>query len=186
MEAWRRIGPTKVDKVGWRTIVTKTFEMPDGQTAEFHTLAKEHGHCIATIGLTALNEVIIARQFRAGPERIMDELPGGGADEGEDFAVAAGRELLEETGYQAEQIEHIGDVYKDAYTNTTWHYFLAIGCKKVADQTLDNNEHVETVLVSIPQLFENARSGLMTDVDAVFLAYDKLIALQGGSNGESY
>lgn len=185
MEVWRRIEPTEVDKVGWRTIVSKTFEMPDGQIAEFQTKDKEHGHCIATIGLTALNEVIIARQFRPGPEKVMDELPGGGAEEGENFAAAAERELLEETGYRAAHIEHLGDVYKDAYTNTTWHYFLATGCEKVADQTLDNNEHVERVLISIPQLFENARTGLMTDVEAVFLAYEELKAREGGSYAES-
>ena len=31
MKAWKRIEPTKVTKVGFRQIVTKTFEMPDGR-----------------------------------------------------------------------------------------------------------------------------------------------------------
>jgi ADP-ribose pyrophosphatase len=178
MKPWKRIEPTTVQKVGWRTIVTKTFEMPDGQTATFDTKEKEGTHCIATIALTADKQVIIARQFRAGPELVLDELPGGGMEAGEEAAEAANRELLEETGYRAGKIEHTGDAYKDAYTNIIWHFFLATNCEKVAEQKLDNNEHVEVVLISIDQLFENARSAKLTDTDAVFLAYERLKALR--------
>lgn len=186
MEAWKRKEPTTVTKVGWRTIVTKTFEMPDGSVAEFQTKDGERGHCVATIALTKRNEVIVARQFRPGPEKIMDELPGGGAEEGEDFKAAAERELIEETGYKAQEMIPVGDVYKDAYTNTIWHYFLATGCEKNSGQQLDVDEHITCELISIAQLFDNARSGKMTDVEAVFLAVDNLYELMNGQNSDSH
>jgi ADP-ribose pyrophosphatase len=180
MKPWKRIEPTKVDKIGWRTIVTKTFEMPDGQVAEFQTIGGEGRHCIAAIALTPDNQVIVARQFRPGPEKIFDELPGGGVEALDtDYETAARRELLEETGYEAGVIDFLGDVYKDANTNTTWHYFVARDCTPHArGQQLDDNEHVEVRLITIDQFLKNARNGRMTDIGAVFLAYERLLKLK--------
>jgi ADP-ribose pyrophosphatase len=178
MKPWKRIEPTKVDTIGWLTVVTKTFEMPDGSVANFQTKGKEHGHCIATIALTNANKVVVARQFRPGPEVLLDELPGGGVDENEGFQVAAQRELLEETGYKPTEMHFLGDIRKDAYTNTTWHYFFASGCVKVGDQQLDDNEHVEVLEISIAQLFDNVKNARMTDTEAVFLAYEQLKELE--------
>jgi ADP-ribose pyrophosphatase len=78
---------------------------------------------VATIALTKDNKVIVSRQYRPAQERILYELPGGGAEKGEDFEQAACRELLEETGYEAGKMHYLGDVVKDAYNNSTWHYF---------------------------------------------------------------
>ena len=89
------------------------------------------------------------------------------------------RELEEETGYAPGRMEFLGDVYKDAYTNTTWHFFLATDCRPVpTGQHLDEHEHVTVRRITIEQLFRNARSGCMTDAVAVFLALDRLKAMQ--------
>lgn len=42
-------------------------------------------------------------------------------------------------------------------------------------------EHIEVKLISIDKLLENGRKARMTDVEALFLAYDKLIKLKEGS-----
>lgn len=182
MKPWVRVEPTKVEKIGWRIIVTKTFMMPDGATANFQTLSAEGTHCIATIALTPDKRVIVAHQFRPGPEKILDELPGGGVESDDiDFEAAARRELLEETGYEAGSMQFLGNDYKDAYQNATWHFFLATDCVSRPDgQTLDNHEHIETRLITIDELLDNAKNGRMTDASAVFLAYDKLMQLKEG------
>jgi ADP-ribose pyrophosphatase len=179
MKKWKRIEPTVPAKIGWRTIVTKTFKMPDGRITTFQTLGAEDTHCIATIAVTVEGKVIVAKQFRPGPESFMYELPGGGADKDEDFEVAARRELLEETGYAAGEMLFLGNVYKDAYQNATWHYFLAAGCSPHASgQTLDDHEHVDVHLITINTLMDNARKGRMTDTEAVLLAYENLVELR--------
>ncbi|MBP9852649.1 MAG: ADP-ribose pyrophosphatase [Patescibacteria group bacterium] len=178
---WERIEPTNTEKVAWRTIVTKHFRLPDGTVHEYGTKDAENGHCVATVALTATNEVILARQFRPGPEKIFYELPGGESEDGEQHIEAAKRELLEETGYQVGQIVHVGDCYKDAYTNTIWHYFLATNCTPHAEgQQTEATEFIQVELVSIDGLMLHARQAEMTDVEGVFLAYDKLMELKNG------
>lgn len=161
MLEWKRLRPTTVRTVGWRRVVIKTFQLPDGRVETYGT---------------------VARQFRPGPERLFDELPGGGVEPyDESFEAAARRELLEETGYIAGTMEFLGDMYKDAYQNTTWHYFLARNCLPHPEgQKLDETEHILICLVSITELMDNARSGHMTDPGAVLLAYDRLESYKEG------
>jgi len=179
MTAWQRTDPTKSIKSDWREITVKTFKTPGGGTTTFDTYDREGIEHAGVVALTADNKVIIAEQFRPGPEKVMQDLPGGTLDRGEQPLEAAKRELLEETCYVPGEIEYIGLVYKDAYMNGTWHYFLATNCKKrEGEQHLDEDEIVEVKLISIDEFIKNACTGRMIDAQAVLLAYDKLLKIK--------
>lgn len=182
MQAWKRVEPTKVQKVGWRTVVTKTFVLPNGQTTTFDTVWPEDQYFVHTIALTEDNKVVVSRCFRAGPEKIFDEIPGGFVDKGETPLEAAKRELLEESGYEAREIVSLGTSHKDTYMNATWETFFATNCRKVgAPTTHEAEEQGEVLLISIDDLIKNAKEDNMTDALAVFLAYDKLLELKGAT-----
>lgn len=177
MQAWKRIEPTINSRIGYRHIITKTFIQPNGQVHHYETTSQEGRQSAGVIGLTPDNRVVIARQFRPGPEKIMDEIPGGAVEaaDGDDYLVAAKREFEEETGYVVGDITYLGAIHKDAFSNGTWHYYFATDCvPNKTGQHLDDTEHIEVDLVGIDQFLANARCGLMTDTEAVFLAYDKL------------
>jgi ADP-ribose pyrophosphatase len=178
MKVWPRAKDDEVITFGWRTLVRKTFVQPDGKEAEYVTKDLQAKPACAVIALTPDNMVVIAEQFRPGPEMVMEELPGGGTEKDEDIEQAVTRELLEETGYAPGSISYLGVVYKDAYTNTQWHFFLARDCTYTGSQRLDDGEFVTPKLITIDQLFDNARTGKMTDVSAVFLAYDELVKIK--------
>lgn len=180
MNKWQRIEPTKVLYKGWRTIIEKTFIRNDGKEVTIETGDSEGVEAAAVIALTADNQVVIVRQFRGGPEKIMNEIPGGLVDSGESPEEAMRRELAEESAYKVGSVEYLGKIYKHAYLNMTWHYFLALDCVPTgAGQELDDLEEIEIDLISIKELFDNARNARMTDTEAVFLAYEKLKELEG-------
>lgn len=174
MQEWEKLEQTEI-KVGYRTVVLKKFRLANGGVKEFTTLNKVGAKTAATIALTEDNQVVIARQFRPGQERIFDELPGGVVDGDEAPEAAARRELLEETGYATdEDFIFLGTGAADCYTNAVSHFYLAKNCRKVAEQSLDEAEEIQPVLIPIKQLITNARTNQMGDPLAVLLAYEQL------------
>jgi ADP-ribose pyrophosphatase len=175
VETWQRIEPTVISQIDRRVIVTKTFVFPDGRVYPFSTFNAEGRQSVATIALTAEHKVIIARQFRPGPERIMEEIPGGAVELDEDIETGARRELLEETGYQPGSIEYLGESCRDAYSNARSHYFFATDCILTEHgQELDPEEYIEVALLSIEEFIVAAKNNAMSDAAAVLMAYDKL------------
>lgn len=172
---WKRLDKTEVTKVGWRTITTKYFELPNGKVAKYDTTNSDGWQGATVLALTSDNKVIVARQFRPGPERLMDELPGGLVEKGEDKEVAVRRELLEETGYEAGEITFLGTMYYDSYFNGHRHCFLATNCKlSESGPAPDEREFIEVRLITIDELLDNARQGKLTDPGVVLLAYEEL------------
>ena len=179
MKEWQQIDETEIVYDGWRKIFRKTMRMNNGQEFVAEISDKEGFCAAAVIALTPDRRVIIARQFRIGPGKIMEELPGGAVDADEEPGDAAARELLEEVGYQVGSIKPLGAVYKHAWMHTAWHYFLAENCTPdPRGQQLEFGEEIEVELISIEQLIANAKKGVMTDMEAVFLAYDTLKELE--------
>jgi ADP-ribose pyrophosphatase len=175
---WEKMSQV-TQKVGYKMVTAKQFVLPDGRQAEFTTWGKPGADNVAVIALTPDGHVIVARQFRTGPEQVFDELPGGGAGTGIDLAVEAARELREETGYASDEVfDYLGPAYRDAYANETSHYFLARNCHKRTEPALDDTEFIETVLISVDELIRNATSGRMSDGVGVLMAYETLQGLR--------
>ncbi|WP_282204258.1 NUDIX domain-containing protein [Kitasatospora fiedleri] len=97
-QAWREItSETAFTKYG-RSVEKVAFELPDGSKNDFYLKCERPA--AAVLALTPDRQVILARQFRPGPRRILHELPGGFVEPATDPAATAAAELLEETGYQ--------------------------------------------------------------------------------------
>jgi ADP-ribose pyrophosphatase len=131
---------------------------------------------VAVLALTdddAGTEVVLVRQFRPGPGEVLWELPGGIVDADEGLEEAAARELLEETGYRATDVEVVGGAW--AFGASTWRRTVAIarGCTLVAEPaSWGGDEYCEPRLVSLAELRAVARDGRSSDVDLVYLALD--------------
>lgn len=178
MQEWTRIEPTKTTKVGWRTIISKTFTMPDGTTTVFDTIHPEGQEFVSVIAVTLERKIVIARQYRPGPEKLMYEMPGGFVDAGETPEKSVRRELLEETGYKAGALNYIGQFHKDTFMNATWHVFLALDCTKNKEQKLESEEFIDVEEVGIEEFIGYAKNDALTDHAAVLMAYDELMNLK--------
>ena len=114
---------------------------------------------VNVVALTERDELLLVRQYRHGTQEFTLEIPGGivhGADEPP--ALAAARELREETGYEAARLTPLGVVRPNpAILTNRCHTFLATGCRRVGDLQQDAGEDME--LLAVP----------LADVDAMVL-----------------
>lgn len=180
MQPWQRCDDgSDVIQAGYRTVVQKIFRKNDGTTVVASIDGKDGAEAAGVVALTPEGKVIIARQFRCGPEAILDELPGGVVDPGETHEQAAKRELEEETGYTSDNLEYLGMTYVNAWDSMVRHYYFATDCRQISSTNPDEMEEIEVDTITIDKFIDNARNGMMTDVQAVFLAYDKLKEREG-------
>jgi 8-oxo-dGTP pyrophosphatase MutT (NUDIX family) len=114
---------------------------------------------VLVVALTPEEEVVMVRQYRHGTEQVCLELPGGLVDaEDASPAVAARRELMEETGYQVQTLDPIGQCFpQPAVLTNKCFFFLARGAERIRKAKLDEGEDLEIIKVplkSIPALIE--------------------------------
>lgn len=167
---WKRLKEELVYD-GYRKIVRRWFTDTNGKEQVFDI--KEECDTVCIFGLSKDREVILARQFRQGPEKMMAELPGGAIDPGESPEVAARREFLEETGYSGE-FQCIGYCHTDGYSPRKTNIFVATNCEKIAEPKNDPNEIIEVALIDLQSFKKHLRSGELTDTATAYRALDHL------------
>lgn len=164
----------EVIRHGYRALIKRTFRLPNNAVAGFEI--KREGPTVCVVALTVEGSVILARQFRPGPEAVLLELPGGAVEDGEKPLAAIQRELLEETGYTGD-FQYLGSSFHCAYSTRISHAFVATACHKVAEPKPDAHEAIEVVELPLDAFKEHVRGGRMTDTGAAYRALDFLDAL---------
>jgi ADP-ribose pyrophosphatase len=173
ISVWKKLSEDK-EKVRYRKVLHRVFQLPDGRTTEY--TIKDEPISVCILALTPDRQVILAKQFRAGPEKILLELPGGGADVGEEPIMAACRELFEETGYKGE-MQFVSTNPVCAYSTGVRHNFVATNCVQVAEPQEGESEFTEVELMSLDEFRQHLREGQLTDVATGYagLEYLKLL-----------
>lgn len=178
MKPWEFLEDVDEIQAGCRTILRKKYRMGDG-SEKIADIVNARGMAAAfVIALTPDNQVIIARQYRCGPDQMLDELPGGLVDPGESVKQAAIREMREEVGYTSDDVVSLGHSYSDAWDHMIRHYFLARNCYEVEHDNPDSGEEIEVAKITIDKLIDNAKNARMIDVVGVFLAQDELLKIK--------
>ncbi len=156
------------EKVGYRKILHRRYQMPDGSEADY-TITSTNG-VVCVLALTRYQEVVLARQFRPGPEEIYDEMPGGAIELGEEPDAAAARELLEETGYQGD-LHFVVKIPISGYVSGFRYCYIAYDCEKVAEPNPDSTEFIEVVVKPLYDFVQQVRAGQLTDIDVAYLGF---------------
>jgi ADP-ribose pyrophosphatase len=126
-------------------------EMYDGRKATFEKLKRPD--TVSIFPVLPNGRILLIEDEQPGS--IPYNGPAGGrVDEGEDILSAAKRELLEETGYEAE--EYILWEAKHPVQKIDWviYTFIAKGLKKVADAHLDGGEKIKIKEVTFDEFVD--------------------------------
>lgn len=86
-----------------------TVRLPNGRVATREVI--RHAGAVCIVPLTEEGEVVMVRQYRYPFSKVLLEAPAGKMDPGETPEECARRELSEETGAEAKELEYIGEYY---------------------------------------------------------------------------
>jgi len=120
--------------------------------------AFERIHCDGIIGIvpfTDAREVILIRQFRPPVNGFVIELPAGLVDPGEPFEEAVRRELIEETGYAAGNVQFLTDgPMSSGASAEILSVYIATGLKHVGIGQRDETEDIEVIVTPLGKVSE--------------------------------
>lgn len=122
-----------------------------------------HNGGVGVLALDEQNNVLMVRQFRYPYRQVVLEIPAGKLERGEDPLACGKRELLEETGYAADEYASLGVLYPTpGYADEVIHLYLATGLKRF-EQNLDEGEFLEVERYPLSQLVEWVMEGKLPD-----------------------
>lgn len=135
--------------------------LPD-DTESSREWIKHPGAC-AIVPLFENGDVMLIRQFRYPVHQVFWEVPAGKIDKGEVQDKTAGRELREETGLSADNLEYVGHFYPAiGYSDEVIHIYVARNLRELEQET-DADEFVEKVRVPFSEAVEMIHKGEIND-----------------------
>lgn len=122
-----------------------------------------HPGAVVILPLLDKNQLILIKNERFAVGETLWELPAGTREPQEHPQLTAERELIEETGYQAEHIEYMTSFYTTpGFSNERMFAYVAKGLSYVG-QNLDASEKITIEKVSWSKALEMIKSGEIHD-----------------------
>ncbi|MEL6968584.1 MAG: NUDIX hydrolase [Bacteroidota bacterium] len=168
--SWEKI-KERIAYDGWRSMLVKTFRLPDGQVQEYDVV--RNGAYVVVAAFTKEKEAILIQQYRPGPEMVLSSFCEGYIDENETPEQAAARELLEETGYRAGSIKLLRTL-RTAYSTEKRICLLALDCEYERPPAGDADEFIEVFTMPMAEFL----AWVSTDESAFYTLDALLLALQ--------
>ena len=142
-----------------------TVRLPDGQLATREYVIHPGAVVVVPLvqGEDGLTRIVLERQYRYPVGQVMVELPAGKLEAGEDPLLCGQRELLEETGYTANEWARAGQMHLAiAYSTEVIHVYFARGLS-LGQQQLDAGEFLDVFTATPQELLQRCRNGTVTD-----------------------
>jgi ADP-ribose pyrophosphatase len=116
-------------------------EYSNGHRAQLEVV--EHRGGVAIIAMPAPRSIVLVRQYRPAIGRTMWEVPAGKLEAREDPLACATRELIEETGYRAQQLRKLWTFFTaPGFCTELMHLFVAEGLS-AGEPAPEENEQIE-------------------------------------------
>ena len=160
VEPWQVLDTKYSYRDRWLALRSDTVRVPNGTIlSPYHTI--EFPEWICAVVLRPDHHIVLIEEYRHGVGRLSIELPCGAPEhDGEDLLAAMQRELLEETGYAADEWHALGSsTANTARQNNRVHAFLALDARRVADQNLDPGEVIRPHVIPWRQFIAELGDG---------------------------
>lgn len=127
----------------------------------------EHGGSVVLVPIDAEGNVLFVRQYRHAAGADLLELPAGTRDDDEPFEVCAAREVREETGMEAAELQRVGAFYlAPGYSSEFMAVFVATG---LTDNPLDadEDEYLQLERIPLKRALKMAEEGELEDAKSL-------------------
>lgn len=153
------------------------IKLPNGNEAIYDFI--KHKGAAAMIAVREDGKLLMVRQWRNAIERYTLEIPAGGLNSvDEPTKEAATRELKEETGYIAENVQFLLRIHTTvAFCSEGIDIYLATGLKRHESQHLDEDEFVDVGAYTLEELVQMIYDGKIEDAKTIcaIMTYKSLL-----------
>ena len=147
---------------GSRFRVVRAEQTLDDGTVHVKEIVRHPG-AVVILPLLDDGRICLIRNYRLSVDKTLIELPAGTLEPNEDTDVTARRELLEETGYRAANIELLGAFYPSpGVLDERMRFYLATGLA-AGPTDLQPGENIEPLLVTWDQALAMIRDKEIED-----------------------
>ena len=159
-EHWPVVSSAELLRSRLVTVRSDKVLTPDNDLAERDVVL--HPGAVAVLALDDADRILMIRQYRHPVGRLLWEIPAGLRDvAGEETWVTAPRELMEETGYRAQDWRVLADYYSSpGYSTERIRVFLARGVEQAADNGFEREQEEKYIVADWVPLEEAVRLAL--------------------------
>jgi ADP-ribose pyrophosphatase len=160
LEPWHTLERrTVIEHSPWVNVWEEQVQLPDGRVIE-GWLTFEMPDVAVIFAMTDDEHVVVERSYRHGLRGVTLSLPAGHVEPDEQPQAAAQRELLEETGYIADEWDSLGSFIRDSNHGCGRVFlYLARNARSVAEPDTDDLEEIRVELIQLNELLLAVRRG---------------------------
>ncbi len=163
------------------SLISENVTLDNGVTTNLEFV--EHPGATAIVPFLNESRVLLLKQYRHALKNYIWEIPAGTLDPGESPMSCARRELIEETGYSADQWQKLGEITPvPGYSNERIHLYLAFGLKPDRQQ-LDKDEIIKVHEIEFKAAVEMIERGEIQDAKSITGLFWALNRLKGNRPG---
>lgn len=143
-----------------------TVQYPNGTVGELEMVRHPGASAVVPFLSDPRGEdpsILLLRQYRYAADGFLLEVPAGRLEPGEDPKSCAIRELQEETGCVAAQLEHMTSILTTpGFTDERIHLFIATGLTR-GNPATEHDEFIEVETVTLAAALDMIRAGKIMD-----------------------
>lgn len=168
LAAWEVTGEETIyETKPWIRLSRQVVRLPNGRIVDdYHQI---HLTDFAVVcAQTADGRILVERQYKHGIGKVSLTLPAGMVEAGEDPLEGAKRELLEETGYVADEWQNLGTyVVNSNYGCGHAHLFSARNARHVAEAESGDLKEMAVELMTTAEIVAAAREGQIGAISSI-------------------
>ena len=150
-------------------VAVKDIITPEGKRSSREIVKHPGGACILPVDDEG--NCYLVKQFRSPFEKVMLEAPAGKLEKDEDPLHCVSREITEETGFTASNIESVGSIAATlGYCSEVISLYIGTGLEYKGGNP-DPNEYIATVKMPLEQAIKMADEGKINDAKTLVLLY---------------